>query len=141
MSYRQVLLLLIFPFLAGPLVAADLIVRSDSLQGKWVKEGKSNCDTSAAEYVILRGNGTMEAGRGTEPRSVGFWAASGNTITIHMLVVPMEDDTTNVFYRGRYSYSYLTAEVVSATDDAIEIYTGTTGNMKKTILAKCRACK
>ena len=138
MNYRQILLFLIIPLLCGPLVAADVTIYADNLQGMWVKESKSNCGTSAAEYVLFHGNGTMEAGRGTQPRSVGFWVVSGNTITLHMLVVPMEEDTTNVFYRGRYSYSYLTAEVVTATDDAIEILTGTIGNMKNIILAKCR---
>lgn len=137
MNYRQILLFLIFPFLSGPLVAADVTINTNSLQGKWVKEGKNNCDSTAADYVLFRGNGIMEAGSGVEPKSVGFWSVSGNTITLHMLVVPMEDDTTNVFYRGRYSYSYLTAEVLSATDDVIEVITGTTGNIKRMILAKC----
>lgn len=137
MNYRQILLFLIFPFLSGPLVAADVTINTNSLQGKWVKESKNNCDSTASDYVLFRGNGIMEAGRGVEPKSVGFWSVSGNTITLHMLVVPMEDDTTNVFYRGRYSYSYLTAEVLSATDDVIEVITGTTGNIKRMILAKC----
>ena len=137
MNYRKILLFLIFPFLSGPLVAADVTVNTNSLQGKWVKDGKNNCDTAAAEYVLFRGNGTTEAGRGTEPKSVGFWSVSGNIITSHMLVIPMEDDTTNAFFRGRYSYSYLTAEVLSSTYDVIEIITGTTGNTKRMILAKC----
>lgn len=137
MNYRQILLFLIFPFLSGPLVAADVTINTNSLQGKWVKESKNNCDSTASDYVLFRGNGIMEAGSGVEPKSVGFWSVSGNTITLHMLVVPMEDDTTNVFYRGRYSYSYLTAEVLSATDDVIEVITGTTGNIKRMILAKC----
>ena len=137
MNYRQILLFLIFPFLSGPLVAADVTINTNSLQGKWVKESKNNCDSTAADYVLFRDNGIMEAGRGGEPKSVGFWSVSGNVITLHMLVVPMEDDTTNVFYRGRYSYSYLTAEVLSATDDVIEVITGTTGNIKRMILAKC----
>jgi hypothetical protein len=74
---------------------------------------------------------------GTELKSVGFWSVSGNIITLHMLVIPMEDDTTNAFFRGRYSYSYLTAEVLGSTDDVIEIITGTTGNTNRMILAKC----
>jgi hypothetical protein len=137
MNYRQIFLLLVFPFLSGSLVAADITVNTDSLQGKWVKDDKKNCDTSAAEYVIFRGNGTMEAGRGAEPKSVGFWSVSQNIISLHMLVVPVEEDTTNVFYSGRYSYSYLSAEVLRATADVIEIITGTTGNTKRVTLAKC----
>ena len=64
MSYRQLLLFFIFPFLSGPLVAADVIINANGLEGKWVKDGKNNCDTAAAEYVLFRGNDTSEAGRG-----------------------------------------------------------------------------
>jgi hypothetical protein len=67
-------------------------------------------------------------GRGVEPRSVGFWLVRDNVITVHQLVAPGESDADNVFYHGRYSYSYLTAEVLAINQDALDIITGTTGN-------------
>jgi hypothetical protein len=137
MSYRQLLLFFIFPFLSGPLVAADVIINANGLEGKWVKGDKNNCDSNAAEYVTFRGNSVMEAGRGAEPRLVGFWSIRENVVTLHTLVAPNKDDTSNPFYSRGYGYSYLTAEVIKATDEVIEIITGTTGNTKKQIMAKC----
>ena len=44
--------------------------------------------SNAADYVIFHGNSTMEAGRGTAPKAVGFWIAKGDEITVHLLVAP-----------------------------------------------------
>ena len=137
MNYGRLMLFLVFPMFSAHLHAADARITSMDLVGKWVTEGKESCDSNASQYVHLHDNGIMELGRGTKPRTVGFWIVSENVITLHMLVAPSEDDDSNVFYKGRYSYSYLTAEVVDASEGAIEIITGTTGNIKRQTLTRC----
>ena len=137
MSYIMRLLFPIFLMFSVQLSAADVNITPDYLPGKWVKGGKENCDSNASEYVHFRGNGTMELGRGAKPRTVGFWEVANNAITLHMLVAPSEDDTSNVFYKGRYSYSYLTANVLEANEGAIEIVTGATGDIQRQTLSRC----
>jgi hypothetical protein len=137
MNYASRLLLLVFVISNGQVLAEDANISFDNLKGKWVKGGKENCNSSASEYVLLRGNGVVELGRGNSPRTVGFWELSKNVITLHMLIAPSEADNSNVFYKGRYSYSYLTAEVLEASEGAIEIVTGTTGDIQRQTLARC----
>jgi hypothetical protein len=136
-NVRQLIFLAIFPLVGGSSFAAEVTLAAANLSGKWVSGVKQDCGSSAAEYVTFRDNGTIEAGRGAVPRSVGFWSLNGNDITIHHLVAPSESDTSNVFYRGRYSYSYITAEVLEAREGAIEIITGTTGDTQRRTFTRC----
>ena len=87
--------------------------------------------------MIFHSNGTMEAGKGTVPKVVGFWSTKGDEITVHMLVVPLESDTSNVFYRGRYTYSYLTAKVLDTRQGTFDMISGTAGDMIKKTWTKC----
>ena len=86
MNYASRVLLLVFVISSGQVLAEDANITFDNLKGKWVKGGKENCNSNASEYVLLRGNGVVELGRGNSPRTVGFWEFSKNVITLHMLM-------------------------------------------------------
>ena len=106
MNIVRLLLLAVFIFSGTPSFAADVKLTPGFLGGKWSTEGKQGCGSATTQYVILHANGTMEVGRGDTPMSVGFWSVRDNVITLHLLVAPRESDTTNVFYQGKYHYSY-----------------------------------
>jgi hypothetical protein len=137
MNVRQLIFLAIFPLVGGSSLAADVTLVPADMTGKWVNGVKQDCGSSAAKYVTFRDNGTLETGRGTAPRSVGFWSTKDNDITLHLLVAPSTSDASNVFYRGRYTYSYETAEVLEASEGVIEIITGTTGNIERSTFTRC----
>jgi len=132
---------LLFPAMlaltATPAPAAEVNLTGDYLSGKWSSAGKEGCGSNAAEYVSFHAHGTMDAGRGTTPRAVGFWRIDGDEITVHLLVAPDESDASNVFYRGRYNYSYLTATILDAREDAFDTISGTTGAMTRNTFTKC----
>ena len=137
MNIRKLLVLIISTLLSMPSLAADVTLSQGYLGGKWSSGGKEGCRSTAADYVIFHGNGTLEAGNGVEPKAVGFWIAKGDEITVHLLVAPNEADTSNVFYRGRYTYSYLTANVLETRQGAFDMITGTTGDLVKKTWTKC----
>jgi len=137
MTIRKLLFLTIFALLGMPSLAAEVTLTQEYLGGKWSSDGKESCGSTAANYVIFHSNGTMEAGKGTMPKAVGFWSTKGNEITVHLLVVPHESDTSNVFYRGRYTYSFLTANVLETRQGAFDMISGTTGDMVKKTWTKC----
>lgn len=136
MNTRRLLLLVVAAFSSAPALAADVTLNPADLAGKWVVGDKPDCG-GAADYAVFRDNGTLEMGRGATPRSVGFWSVRDNVITVHQLVAPGESDASNVFYHGRYSYSYLTAEVLETRQGSLDIITGTTGNTVRRTLTKC----
>jgi hypothetical protein len=137
MNITRLLFLTLLTVLCATSMAADVTLAPADLVGKWVVGGKQDCASGTSVYATFRDNGTAEMGRGVEPRSVGFWLVRDNVITVHQLVAPGESDTDNVFYHGRYSYSYLTAEVLASSQDALDIITGTTGNTVRKTLTKC----
>jgi hypothetical protein len=137
MNIRKLLFLTISTLLSMPSLAADVTLTQEYLGGKWSSDGKVGCRSTAADYVIFHSNGTLEAGNGAAPKAVGFWIAKGEEITVHLLVAPNESDTSNVFYRGRYTYSYLTANVLETRQGAFDMITGTTGDMVKKTWTKC----
>jgi len=137
MNLRRLLFIGIFMLPGTPAIAAEVTLTTDYLVGRWTSHGKEACGSRAADYVIFRGNGVMEAGRGGEPKAVGFWSASGDELTVQLLVAPDESDTSNVFYRGRYTYSYLTATVLEAREDAFDMISGTTGDLVRKTFTKC----
>ena len=137
MKIRQVTLLAIPVLFSGISLATDAFSAPVNLSGKWVWGEKKDCESSATQYVAFRDNGTIEIGKGVVPGAVGFWSLEDKTISIHILVAPGETDDSNVFYKGRYAYSYSTAELIEARGDTIEIITGATGNTKRSTLMKC----
>ena len=137
MNAKLLIFLAIFSLACGASFAAEVTLAPADLNGKWVVGSKQDCGSSAGLNVTFRGDATVEIGRGTKPLSVGFWSINDTDITMHLLVAPSESDDSNVFYRGKYTYSYLTAEVLEARDDAIEIITGTTGNTRRSTLTRC----
>lgn len=122
---------------SGIVIATDVFSAPINLSGKWVWGEKKDCESSAAQYVTFSDKGTIEMGKGVAPGAVGFWTLEDKTISVHLLVAPSETDDSNVFYKGRYTYSYATAEVLEAGKDSVEIITGTTGNTKRSTLTKC----
>lgn len=137
MNAKLLIFLAIFSWVCGASFAAEITLEHADLNGKWVVGLKQDCGASAGVNVTFRNNGTVEISRGTMPLSVGFWSIKGADITLHTLVAPGESDDSNVFYHGQYTYSYLTAEVLEASDGAVEIITGTTGNTKRSTLTRC----
>jgi len=137
MNIRKLLFLIIPTVLSMPSLAADVRLSQEYLGGKWSSDGKEGCSSIVADYVTFHGNGTLEAGNGAVPKAVGFWTAKGDEITVHLLVAPNEADTSNVFYRGRYTYSYLTANVLETRQGAFDMITGTTGDMVRKTWTKC----
>ena len=137
MNTRQLIFLAIFSLTCGASFAAEVTLAPADLNGRWVVGLKQDCGSSASVNITFRDNGTAEIDRGTKPLSVGFWSINNAGITLHTLVAPGESDESNVFYYGKYTYSYLTAEVIEASDSAFEIITGTTGNIKRSTLTRC----
>lgn len=138
MSTRLLLVFFtMFISISGISYAADVTLPPEDLMGKWIAGPEQDCGSSAVEYVIFRENETLEIGRGTKPNSVGFWGIEDNIISTNLLVAPGDSDTSNVFYRGRYTFSYVRAEILEASKNTIEIITGTTGNTKRSSLSKC----
>jgi hypothetical protein len=137
MNTRLVIFLAIFSLACGASFAAKVTLAPADLNGKWVVGLKQDCGSGASVNITFRDNGTVEIDRGTKPLSVGFWSINDAGITLHTLVAPGESDESNVFYYGKYTYSYLTAEVIEASDSAVEIITGTTGNTKRSTLTRC----
>jgi hypothetical protein len=137
MNIRKLLFLTISALFSMPSLAAGVMLNQEYLGGKWSSDGKEGCRSTAADYVIFHGNGTLEAGNGAAPKAVGFWIAKGDEITVHLLVAPNESDTSNVFYRGRYTYSYLTANVLETRQGSFDMISGTTGDMVKKTWTKC----
>ena len=137
MKIKQVILLAITTLLSGIALATDVALVPLDLGGKWVWGEKKDCESGVAQYMTFSDNGTIELGKGYAPTAVGFWTLKDNTISIHILVTPGETDDSNVFYKGRYTYSYATAEILEASEGLIEIITGTTGDTKRSTLTKC----
>jgi len=137
MKIRKLLSLTILALLGTPSLAADVTLAPGYLDGKWTSGDKDSCGSNAAEYALFHDNGTMEVGRGATPLAVGFWSTKGDEITVHLLVVPSESDTSNAFYRGRYTYSYLTANVLEARQDAFDMISGTSGDLVRKTWTKC----
>lgn len=137
MNTKLLIFLATFSLACGASFAAEVTLAPADLNGKWVVGLKQDCGSSASVNINFRDNGTVEIRRGTTPLSVGFWSINDSDITLHTLVAPGESDDSNVFYHGQYTYSYLTAEVLEASDSAVEIITGTTGNTKRSTLTRC----
>jgi hypothetical protein len=137
MNILKLLFLTISTLFSMPSLAADVTLSQEYLGGEWSSDGKEGCRSTASDYVIFHSNGTLEAGNGAAPKAVGFWIAEGDKITVHLLVAPNESDTSNVFYRGRYTYSYLTATVLEIRQGAFDMISGTTGDMVKKTWTKC----
>lgn len=137
MNTRLLISIAIFSLACRASFAAEVTLATADLNGKWVVGLKQDCGSSASVNVTFRDNSTVEISRGTKPLSVGFWSINDTDIALHTLVAPGESDDSNVFYHGKYTYSYLTAEVLEASDSAIKIITGTTGNTKRATLTRC----
>ena len=137
MKLRKLLSLFVFILPCMALHAGEVTLTPGYLGGKWSSGGREGCESGAVEYVQFHRNGTMEVGRGTTPAAVGFWIAKDDEITVHLLIVPNVADTANAFYRGRYTYSYLTANVLDTRQDAFDTISGTTGDLVKRTWTRC----
>jgi hypothetical protein len=137
MNFSRLLFFTIVSLLGATSIAANVTLNQEYLGGKWSFDGKEGCNSNAAEYVVFHRNVLMDAGKGAVPKAVGFWSTKDDEIIVHLLVAPQESDTSNVFYRGRYTYSYLTAKVLETRQGAFDMISGTTGDMTKKTLTKC----
>jgi len=123
-------------------LAAEAVLSSDYLQGKWSEGGKQGCASERAGYVIFHNNRTLEAGYGQTVSAVGFWELGEGTVTLHLLVSPSTTTTSgggHPFYQQRYYYQYMSPKMLSLQADSFE-YTHDTGAQagEKTTLTRCQ---
>jgi hypothetical protein len=137
MTIRPFLLLFLVSFVPANGSAAEAKVTSDYLEGKWVLGDKQGCESSKADYLIMRKNGTVELGQGEKAEIVGFWDLNNDDLTLHMLVSPKTTKGQNPFYRESYRYQYLTAKVLEAKQDAFDVIMGTNVEAGVQTLTRC----
>ena len=59
---KTVLFAILLTLKAATALAAEAVLSSDYLQGKWSESGKQGCTSDRAGYVIFNNNRTLEAG-------------------------------------------------------------------------------
>lgn len=133
---------LLFTALALPgatSLAAEALLSSDYLQGKWSESGKQGCTSGQAGYVIFHNNRTLEAGRGQTVSAVGFWEPGEDTVTLHLLVSPASGGAGHPFYQKRYHYQYMSPKMLGIQSDSFD-YTHDTGVQagEKRTLTRCQ---
>ena len=119
-------------------LAAEAVLSSDYLQGKWSEKGNQGCTSDHAGYVVFNNNGTLQAGHGKTIRAVGFWELNDGAVTLHMLVSP-SGGGGHPFYQQRYYYQYLSPKMLGLQADSFE-YTQDTGAQagEKRTLTRCQ---
>jgi hypothetical protein len=135
---KTVLFFLVLAFQGTTLLAAEAVLSSDYLQGKWSESGKQGCTSDRAGYVIFNNNRTLEAGYGNMVSAVGFWELGEDTLTVHLLVSPAGGGG-HPFYQKRYYYEYMSPKILSLKSDSLD-YTRDTGAQAgaKQTLTRCQ---
>lgn len=120
-------------------LAAEAVLSSDYLQGKWSESGKQGCTGDLAGYVIFNNNRTLEAGHGQTVSAVGFWELGEGNVTLHLLVSPASGGGGHPFYQKRYHYQYMSPKMLSLQADSFD-YTHDTGVQagEKRTLTRCQ---
>ena len=140
MTYIKTALFFIVLTLQGTTsLAAEAVLSSDYLQGKWSESGKQGCTSEHAGYVIFHNNRIVEAGHGKTVSAVGFWELGEDTVTLHLLVSPTSGGGGHPFYQKRYYYQYISPKMVSIQSDRFD-YTHDTGVQagEKRTLTRCQ---
>jgi len=137
MTIRSFILMFLIAFFATGSRAAEVKVTADYLEGKWILGEKQACESSDADYLIMRGNGTVEMGKGAAARIVGFWELDNDNLTLHMLVSPKTAKGQNPFYRESYHYQYITAKVIETKPDAFGVIVSTNVEAGVQMLTRC----
>ena len=92
------------------------------LAGTWSMSGSEGC--GSANYVLFRGNRTLEMGTGKAAGITGFWELNKDTIILHMLVAPRGGNSQHPFYQDSYFYQYRAAQVLGVRGDAFDVSVG-----------------
>ena len=136
----KAILTLIIPFLQiTTLYAADRVITSDYLLGRWSPEGKAGCASGRATHVVFHANGTLEAGRGRTVSTVGFWNVAKDRVVLHLLVAPSDERDAHPFYQQSYHYQYMAPTVLAVNPNSIEFTKDTGfGAGNRSTLTRCR---
>ena len=135
---KTVLFAILITLQAATALAAEVVLSSDYLQGKWSEKGNQGCTSDHAGYVVFNNNGTLQAGHGKTVRAVGFWELNDGAVTLHMLVSP-SGGGGHPFYQQRYYYQYLSPKMLGLQADSFD-YTQDTGAQagEKRTLTRCQ---
>jgi len=138
-TIRSALLVIVLTLQAATSLAAEAVLSSGYLQGKWSESGAQGCTSDHAGYVMFHNNRTLEAGHGQTVKAVGFWELGEGTLTLHLLVSPAGGRTAHPFYQQRYHYQYLSPKMLSLQADSFD-YTHDTGvqSGEKRTLTRCQ---
>ena len=135
---KTILLLILLTLHTATSVAAEAVLSSGYLEGKWSQSGTQGCSSEHADYVIFHNNRTLSAGNGKKVSAVGFWEMGDGTVTLHMLVSPTAGGGGHPFYQQRYYYQYMTPNILSIQADNFD-YTLDSGAQvgEKRTLTRC----
>ena len=135
---KTALFFIVLTLQGATLFAAEAVLSSDYLQGKWSESGKQGCTSEHAGYVMFHNNRILEVGRGKTVSAVGFWELGEDTVTLHLLVSP-SGGGEHPFYQKRYYYQYMSPKMLSIQSDRFD-YTHDTGVQagEKRTLTRCQ---
>lgn len=117
----KALLTFIISFLqVTTLYAAENVIPSDYLPGKWSSAGKAGCASDKATYVVFHDNHTLEAGQGKTVSTVGYWDVAKDRIILHLLVAPSQTQDAHPFFQQSYHYQYMAPTALGVKADSID---------------------
>jgi hypothetical protein len=132
----QLALLVLLSLQIPTTLAQEVKLSPEYLAGTWSMSGSEGCGN--ADYVLFRGNRTLELGSGKTAGIVGFWELNNDTIILHMLVAPRSGNT-HPFYQDSYFYQYRAAQVLAARADALDFSIGAQATQgQQYTLTRCR---
>lgn len=136
----KAILIFIMPFLhITTLYAAENMISSDYLYGKWSSGGKAGCVSDKATHVVFHNNHTLEAGLGKTVSAVGYWDVAPDRIIMHMLAAPSRTQEAHPFFQQSYYYKYMAPTVLAVKADSFDFTQDTVVNAgTNTTLTRCR---
>lgn len=136
----KAILIFIIPFLqVATLHAAENVIPSDYMVGKWSSGGKAGCSSSQATKVIFHDNHTLEVGQGKTVSTIGYWSVAQDRIILHMLVAPSQTQDAHPFFQQSYHYQYMAPTVLGIKADSIDFtHDIGVGAGKRKTLTRCR---
>ena len=120
-------------------LGAELPSSPEYFYGTWSLDGKAGCGSGSAEYVLFRGNGTLEVGRAGRVNRVGFWKIVNDTIVANTLTAPLENEQSQSFFGDSYRYEYVAPRIVSADQNVFVVSIGSDleKEKRKVTLTRC----
>lgn len=97
---------------------AQTDVAKDYLVGTWSLEGIGDCNVAGSEHIEFGADDTVRIHRGSQVDAVGFWEATGNRVTLHLVASPHRITGALHHLSGRYGYADLAAFVFDAEKDS-----------------------